>query len=213
VHPDSSNVAILTFSGFGAGKIYKTTNNAASWFSISGNLPDSPCNDALFYYPGFSTSTLLAAMDIGVFVTTDYGASWSELADGLPNTVSISLDYNQSTGKLRIGTHGRGTWEANGVIGIISYNSQIPKSYSLSQNYPNPFNPVTNIKYDILRTGIVKLTVYDIIGREVETIVNSQQIAGSYVVQYDASKLASGIYFYTLHTQDFTATKKMIIVK
>lgn len=213
VHPDSSNVAIVTFSGFGAGKIYKTTNGAASWFSVSGNLPDSPCNDGMFYYPGFSTSTLLAAMDIGVFVTTDYGATWSELAEGLPNTVSISLDYNQATGKLRIGTHGRGTWEANGVIGIISYNSKVPASYALSQNYPNPFNPVTNIKYDLLRSGEVRLAVYDMVGREIETIINSRQNAGSYVVQFDASRLTSGVYFYTLRTGDYTATKKMVIVK
>jgi photosystem II stability/assembly factor-like uncharacterized protein len=213
IHPDSSNVALATFSGFGAGKIYKTTNGAANWVSISGNLPDSPVNDGMFYYPGFSTSTLLVAMDIGVFVTTDYGTTWSELADGLPNTVAMHLDYHNTTGKLRIGTHGRGTWEANGVIGIISYSSQIPGSYGLSQNYPNPFNPVTNIKYDLVNPGYVKLAVYDIMGREIETVVNQKQSAGTYIVQFDASRLASGVYFYTLRTNDFTATKKMIIAK
>ncbi len=213
VHPDSSDVIIVTFSGFGAGKIYKSTNGGTNWINISGNLPDSPCNDGMIYYPGFSTSTLLAAMDIGVFITTDYGTSWSELADGLPNTVAMHLDYNQTSGKLRIGTHGRGVWEANGVIGIINYNNEVPASYSLSQNYPNPFNPVTNIKYQLLRSGFVKLSVYDMIGREIGRIINQDQQAGSYTVQYDASALSSGAYFYRIESQNFTETKKMILIK
>lgn len=213
IHPDSSNVVILTFSGFSTGKIYKTTNGGTNWINITGNLPDSPCNDGMFYYPGSSTSTLLVGMDVGVFVSTDYGTSWSELADGLPNTVAIHLDYNQATGKLRIGTHGRGVWEANGIIGIINYNSEIPGNYSLSQNYPNPFNPVTNIKYQLVKAGFVKLSVYDMLGREIGKIINENQAAGSYTVQYDASKLSSGAYFYRIESQGFVETKKMIIVK
>lgn len=113
VHPDSSQVAIVTFSGFGAGKIFKTTNGGTTWSSISGNLPDSPVNDCLIYYPGVSTSSYYAATDVGVFVSTDFGQSWTELADGLPNTVAIHLDYHAATNKLRVGTHGRGVFEIN----------------------------------------------------------------------------------------------------
>lgn len=111
VHPDSSNVAIATFSGFGGAKIYKTTNQGNSWFSINGNLPDSPINDCIFYYPGAATSTLFAATDVGVFVSTDYGSNWIEVANGLPNTVAMHLDFHAGTNKLRIGTHGRGVYE------------------------------------------------------------------------------------------------------
>lgn len=127
VHPDSSQVAILTFSGFGAGKIYKTTNSGSSWFSISGNLPDSPVNDGLIYFPGVSTSTYFVATDVGVFVSTDYGLNWQELAAGLPNTGAMHLDYHASTNKLRVGTHGRGVFEINlnatpvaNTIGLLS---------------------------------------------------------------------------------------------
>ena len=213
VHPDSSDAAVVSYSGFGAGKIYKTTNGASSWINISGNLPDSPVNDVLIYYPGAATSIYYAAMDIGVFFTSNYGTSWVELADGLPNTVSMHLDYHQATNKLRIGTHGRGVWETDNPVGVINYNNEIPGNYSLEQNYPNPFNPVTTIKYSILNGGFVKVAVFDILGREIKTIVSEKQNPGTYTVQFDASQLTSGVYFYRLQTDSFTKTRKMIIVK
>lgn len=213
VHPDSQNVAVVTFSGFGAGKVYKTTNGAASWINISGNLPDSPVNDVLIYYPGSSTSILYAAMDIGVFFTSNYGSSWVELADGLPNTVAMHLDYHQATNRLRIGTHGRGVWETPNPVGVINYTNEIPQKYSLEQNFPNPFNPVTMMKYNIVKDGFVKVAVYDLLGREINTIVNENQKAGTYTVQFDAAGLPSGVYFYKLITNGFTETRKMMLVK
>ncbi|HLG32985.1 MAG TPA: T9SS type A sorting domain-containing protein, partial [Ignavibacteriaceae bacterium] len=86
-------------------------------------------------------------------------------------------------------------------------------SYNLYQNYPNPFNPITTIKYDIVGIQDVKLSVFDILGREVSTLVNEQQQLGSYEINWDASKVASGIYFYQLRTKDFVNTKKMILLK
>jgi hypothetical protein len=213
VHPDSQNVAVVTFSGFGAGKVYKTTNGAASWINISGNLPDSPVNDVLIYYPGSSTSILYAAMDIGVFFTSNFGSSWVELADGLPNTVAMHLDYHQATNRLRIGTHGRGVWETPNPVGVINYTNEIPQKYSLEQNFPNPFNPVTMMKYNIVKDGFVKVAVYDLLGREINTIVNENQKAGTYTVQFDAAGLPSGVYFYKLITNGFTETRKMMLVK
>jgi hypothetical protein len=213
VHPDSANVAVLTFSGFGAGKVFKTTNGAASWVNISGNLPDSPTNDVLIYYPGMATSIYYAAMDIGVFFTNDYGATWIELADGLPNTVAIHLDYHSATNRLRIGTHGRGVWETANPVGIINFNNEIPENYSLEQNYPNPFNPVTTIKYQILESGFTKLVVFDIIGKEIKTIVSEKQNPGTYTVQFDAGDLSTGVYLYRLQVNEYTETKKMIVVK
>ncbi|NOS86063.1 MAG: T9SS type A sorting domain-containing protein [Ignavibacteria bacterium] len=213
VHPDSSNVAVITYSGFGAGKVYKTTNGGTSWNNISGNLPDSPVNDVLIYYPGVSTSIYYAAMDIGVFFTSNYGSTWVELADGLPNTVAMHLDYHQATNRLRIGTHGRGVWETANPVGLINYSSEIPKGFSLTQNFPNPFNPITTIKYDILNEGFVKLAVYDILGRELKSIISQNQKPGKYTVQFDGSNLSSGVYFYKLIANGFTETKKMMVTK
>ncbi|MCX7878691.1 MAG: T9SS type A sorting domain-containing protein [Ignavibacteria bacterium] len=98
-------------------------------------------------------------------------------------------------------------------IGINYNNNQNPVSFALFQNYPNPFNPVTNIKFDIPKQQSVKLIVYDISGRETQTILNKSLSPGSYSIQYNASNLSSGVYFYKLETEGFTESKKMIVVK
>jgi hypothetical protein len=87
------------------------------------------------------------------------------------------------------------------------------ENFSLNQNYPNPFNPSTRITYSIQKAGIVSLKVYDILGREVATLVNGYQPANNYSVIFDASDLASGIYLYKLKTGDFVQTRKMILLK
>ena len=125
----------------------------------------------------------------------------------------MHLDYHQSTNIVRVATHGRGVWEIGIPIGIINYNNEVPKEYSLKQNYPNPFNPVTFMEYSIVKGGFVDLTIYDILGRVVEKIIDMQQKPGTYKIQYDASKLSSGIYFYTLSANEYTQTRKMIVTK
>lgn len=92
-------------------------------------------------------------------------------------------------------------------------NSVLPSKYELNQNYPNPFNPVTTIKYSILKPGLVKLIVYDILGREVITLANEIKQAGIYSVNFDATNYASGVYFYRLEASDFVDVKKMVVIK
>ncbi len=99
------------------------------------------------------------------------------------------------------------------TTGIIQNLSEIPKSYSLSQNYPNPFNPTTNINYEIPNSNFVTLKVYDINGKEIETLVNQKQNAGGYSVTFNAGNYPSGVYFYKLETNNFSETKKMILLK
>ncbi len=89
----------------------------------------------------------------------------------------------------------------------------VPKEYELTQNYPNPFNPVTTIKYGIKERTDVRIDVFDILGRKITTLVNDQKDAGYYEVVFDASKLSSGVYIYRLTTKDFTASRKMMVVK
>jgi len=89
----------------------------------------------------------------------------------------------------------------------------LPTEYNLYQNYPNPFNPVTTIKYDIVKAQDVKVTVFDILGIEIATLVNEQQKPGSYQVKWDALNVSSGIYFYQLRTKEFIDTRKMILLK
>jgi hypothetical protein len=99
------------------------------------------------------------------------------------------------------------------IVGISNNGGVIPHSYALSQNYPNPFNPSTVIKYSLPKAGLVKLVVFDILGREVRTLVNEIKTAGIYSVNFDASSLASGVYFYRVESGDFVQTKKMLLIK
>ena len=85
--------------------------------------------------------------------------------------------------------------------------------YSLSQNYPNPFNPTTQISYQVPTNGFVTLKVYDVLGNAVQTLVDGYQQIGKYNITFDGSKLASGVYFYTIKVNDFSATKKLILLK
>ncbi|NNJ52685.1 MAG: T9SS type A sorting domain-containing protein, partial [Ignavibacteriaceae bacterium] len=89
----------------------------------------------------------------------------------------------------------------------------LPIEYALEQNYPNPFNPSTTIKYSIPEDGFVKLAVYNMLGEEVSTLINTQQKAGRYEVTFDASELASGVYIYRLEAANYTASKKLMLMK
>ena len=97
---------------------------------------------------------------------------------------------------------------------IVSVSEQnTPLKYELSQNYPNPFNPVTRISYSIAENAKVKLSVFDILGKEVKILVNEKQSAGNYEVIFNASDLTSGVYFYQLRTNNFVQTKKLVLLK
>jgi len=103
----------------------------------------------------------------------------------------------------------------NNPLGVKAETTaeNLPSHFELKQNYPNPFNPTTNISYNIPRASKVILTVFDILGRQVKTLVNSVQAPGRYTVTFNAQDLASGIYFYQLNTGSFTETKKLMLLK
>jgi hypothetical protein len=95
----------------------------------------------------------------------------------------------------------------------VGDNEIVPTEFALSQNYPNPFNPTTRISYQLAKDSYVTLKVYDLLGREVATLVNKNMKAGKYSVDFNASNLATGIYFYKLTAGDFNAVRKMILLK
>ncbi|MDQ3020301.1 MAG: hypothetical protein M3R36_06995 [Bacteroidota bacterium] len=186
VHSDSSQVAVVTFSGFGAGKIFKTTNGGTSWNSISGNLPDSPANDAVIYYPGTATGSYFIATDVGVFFTDNYGQNWTELANGLPNTVAMHLDYHQSTNKLRIGTHGRGVWEIQLPVSLNStYDiSVIPEGFFNSKL--NQLNSKDSVRI-YLRNSTAPYSLVD----SAIAAIDSLTFTGNFIF----TNAASGTYY------------------
>lgn len=99
------------------------------------------------------------------------------------------------------------------TVNIVQTSSLVPESFLLHQNYPNPFNPVTNIKFDIIKSVAVKVIVYDALGKEVGLLLNENLIPGSYKVDFDGAGFASGIYYYKFVTNDFTDVKKMLLIK
>jgi hypothetical protein len=104
--------------------------------------------------------------------------------------------------------------EINTVTGVGNQTiAEIPEKYDLKQNYPNPFNPVTKISFDLPKQGFVSLRIYDVLGREVRTLVNEVKAPGIYNIDFDASTLSSGVYFYKLETNGFSDIKKMMLIK
>jgi hypothetical protein len=101
---------------------------------------------------------------------------------------------------------------------IDDHSSIVPENFTLEQNYPNPFNPETQISYRLVSDGLTTLGIYDLLGREIKVLVNKDQPSGSYTVKWDGTdtygnKVPSGIYLYRLKTGDFTASKKMVLLK
>lgn len=103
--------------------------------------------------------------------------------------------------------------QTDAEVTYVEESNLTPDNYNLFQNHPNPFNPTTQIRYQLKETSNVKLTVYDMLGAEIETLVNREQPAGTYKVNFNASKLSSGIYFYTIVTENFVKTRKMVLIK
>jgi hypothetical protein len=95
----------------------------------------------------------------------------------------------------------------------IAEDKRVPRENVLHQNYPNPFNPTTNIQFSIVNRQLTIVKVYDVLGREVSTIVNEVKESGTYTVQFDASGLSSGVYFYHIQAGDFAATKKLLLLR
>ncbi len=105
-------------------------------------------------------------------------------------------------------------WNFNSmIVGVNEPGNQIPNSYALLQNFPNPFNPSTVIRYDLPKEGLVTLKVYDMLGKEVITLVNESKPAGQYSIKFDASALTSGVYIYRIQANDFVSVKKLILLK
>lgn len=100
-----------------------------------------------------------------------------------------------------------------GIVSVEEEINSVPKSYSLKQNFPNPFNPTTKIKYSIPQSSQVQIKVYDVLGNEIETLVNEEKSVGTYELTWNAANLPSGVYFYQLKVGSFVQTKKMVLLR
>lgn len=153
------------------------------------------------------------------YVTTDNGNTWTQQNSGLPSAQINTLQLDDA-GYLYGITYYDGIFRSlnSTLTSVTSQSNYSPEGFSLKQNYPNPFNPSTIIRYEIPsnitgQTSNVQLIIYDALGKEIATLVNESQYAGSYEVTFEGSNFASGVYYYKLKTENFEKVMKMILLK
>ena len=193
--------------------VFRSTNKGADWTDISGNLPDAPIN--AFAVDNNYPNRLYLGSDVGMYVSFDTGQSWEVLGEGLPVLPIGDIKIHPTENYLVAGTYGRSMYkiDLNLITDVENDQPKILKSFSLSQNYPNPFNPTTKISWQSPISSHQTLIVYDVTGKEVATLVNEYKSAGKHQMDFNASTLASGIYFYKLVAGNYTETKKMVVLK
>jgi hypothetical protein len=186
--------------------LFFSKDTCRSLMQISTLIPTS-----LLVLP--SSGTLAATNGKGVYYFSDNGDSLGSRNVGLTSFSVYRLAID-SAGYVYAGT-GDGVFRIpmSQLTGVQERNNGVPGGFKLEQNYPNPFNPATTIRYSLPHKSQVLLTVYNTLGQQVATLVQGQQEAGSYEVQFDGYALASGVYFYRIQAGTFVATKKLILMK
>ena len=203
-----------------------TVINPSQFIVLASNKEEF--NERYNFYPfgeylgqlsnGGETITLVTLGSDTIF-TVSYGEEtpWPATPDG--EGYSLVTTENNPTGNLNDPSNWRVSYNIHGSPGTddistsVKDEKELPDKIELFQNYPNPFNPDTRIHYEIKSKGKVRLSVYDLLGREVSVLVNSVQNAGRYDVTFEGNQLSSGIYFCRLHTEDIVITKKMMLLK
>ncbi len=202
----------IAFAGTGSG-VYYSSDSGYTWTQTS-------LNNELVYSLAVSGSYVFAGTELhGVYVSEDNGVTWIQRNEGLGNITIHALRI--ANNYLFAGASANGVYrrQIGNLVGVTPLSNATANEFSLTQNYPNPFNPVTNITYDIPKRSNVVLRVFDVTGKQVSEILNTVNDPGKYMLDFDASKLASGVYFYVLAATSesgvmlFKEVKKMAVVK
>ncbi len=225
--PPSTQLYTLDI-GTGAATLIGDITNAPGIFAIAVNCDgeiygfDSAGGNLVSIDPTTGAATIVGSLGVSSIFAQD--------ADFDPETGMLYWTiFNGASGELRSVDVNTGnstlitTWSADlisfGIFGdcpstgVEQTSNEVPSEYKLSQNYPNPFNPTTNIEYSIPEESFVELKVFDVLGKEVASLVNEQQQAGVYRADFTADNLSSGMYFARLIANDFTKVVKMILIK
>jgi hypothetical protein len=183
--------------------------NGANNLSLTPTLDWNDVFGTLGYRVNLSTDSLFNTLLLDTTITPSQFTIFAGLLSG-------ATTYHWRVRGFNAG--GFGPWSVTwrfttNPVGINIISSEIPKEFKLYNNYPNPFNPVTSIKFDVPYNAFVKIEIFDMLGKKVDELANRYLQAGAYQSTWDASSVASGIYFYRFQTEKYTDIKKMVVVK
>ena len=208
-----NNIFAGTSSPYLNNSIYLSTNLGNNWTQTSLGII------AVYSLASYGNNIFAGTFNNfysfgGVYLSTNNGTNWINKNQGFNNLISIhSLIITNNY--IFAGTQDNYVWRRSlsEIVGIQNISTEIPSSYSLRQNYPNPFNPKTVISFSLPVVSNATLEVYDVMGREVQTLVNERLQPGTYETSFDGSALNSGVYFYKLIADGFSETKRMLMIK
>lgn len=203
------------YFGFGTyAGLFGLPDGASDWTT---EIDGFQCSE-IAYVRNNPSEIYASSFNKGIYFSTDGGNSWDPTSGDFPYSTSdaVCVDGGSVYGAFRY----EGIWQTSTITGITGKTPKIASNFSLKQNYPNPFNPSTVISYQLPAKSNISLIVYDVLGREVRTLVNGSQDAGDHVVIFDASDLPSGVYFYRLSARSlsgqagsFVDLKKLMLIK
>lgn len=186
--------------------IFFSSNNGQNWTNVGLN------NQAILAVTNSGNNIFASKHYYGIYFSSNNGQTWVERNEGfnfVPDIYSLFIFNNY------IFAGGYAAWRRSlqEIIRVANISTEIPFIFSLSQNSPNPFNPTTKIKFDISQSGFTTLKIFDLTGKEIQTLVNEGLKPGVYEVEFEGSQLNSGIYFYRLTSGEYLESKKMILIK
>ncbi len=189
-------------------KLFKTADGGDSWTELN-NIPAHNGFSAMDFIS--ETGGWILDKNGIIYNTTDGGITWQQEETEI--TGLSSMHFSESGNGWIVGEDGAVLSNIPQTVVAVEEEKMIIGGYSLSQNYPNPFNPATKIKYSIPAGQKVELKIFDLLGREITTLVNEYKSAGHYETEFNGEYLSSGVYLYRLTTGDYSETKKMLLIK
>ncbi|HEX2786267.1 MAG TPA: T9SS type A sorting domain-containing protein [Ignavibacteria bacterium] len=205
------NIILIARSNSSSGKIWRSSNSGATWDSVYTS------NTVLnkLYFDNVNNTVFVIGNNGIILKSSDGGLSWQNQNSNTTANLTDIYAFNKDTIFISTSTGQILKTVNGGTVGIQQIGSSIPNKFILHQNYPNPFNPSTKIKFEIPQGDLnnVQLTVYDVSGKEILTLVNQSLSSGVYEVDFNAQNLFSGIYYYKLTSNSLSEVKKMVMIK
>ena len=198
--------------------IFRSSNRGESWIDVSNNLPRDPdyfIPSGVAINPLDSQNLYVNSARYGIFVSHDGGQSWEDFNEGLRTGYShaVTAIAPSDTNRIFLATSSQSVWTITKTATSVDNDDVSPREYSILSNYPNPFNSITVIKYSLLESEPVILSIYNLLGQQVATLFEGAQQAGEHHIIWHANDFPSGIYFARLKTSKGSQSIKMVLLQ